>query len=649
MALRIEDYAIIGDTHTAALVGLDGSIDWLCLPHFDSAAVFAGLLGNDSHGHWKIAPHDVAIHSSSRRYRGDTLVLETEFATATGVARIVDAMMPTQDQHVVLRLVEGISGHVSMRSTLRMRFEYGSVVPWVRTVRGETCAIAGPDALTLRGDVKHDGRDMATVADFEIRNGESLTFQLLYHRSHRPAAPTLDVRAEIDRVEAWWATWMSGFNYDGRWQDAVRRSVITLKGLTYASTGGIVAAATTSLPEQLGGVRNWDYRFCWLRDATITLIALIDSGFVSEAKAWREWLLRAIAGDPSKLQIMYGVGGERRLAEWEVPWLPGYQGAAPVRIGNAAVQQFQLDVYGEVMDALHVARQTQRDVAAREGRTHKDPVEDISWALQRKLMDFLETGWAQPDEGIWEVRGPRRHFVHSKVMAWVAADRAARAITDQGMHGPLVRYQTLRDKIRDDVLANGFDAERQTFTQYYGSRELDAALLNIPLVGFLPGSDPRVQGTVRAIEKELLSDGFVRRYTTTEDVDGLPPGEGAFLACTFWLADNYAAVGRLDESVELFERLLSLRNDVGLLAEEWDPIAQRMTGNFPQAFSHVPLVYTARNLSHALEGRAEHKGRSGTRYATPVPGAGKEAAVPDLSSDEDLAPTSGDAGAVSPS
>jgi GH15 family glucan-1,4-alpha-glucosidase len=636
MALRIEDYAIIGDTHTAALVGLDGSIDWLCLPRFDSAAVFAGLLGDDSHGRWKIAPHDVAIHSTSRRYRGDTLVLETEFETATGVARVVDAMMPVLDQHVLLRMVEGISGHVSMQSHLRMRFGYGSIVPWVRRVDDVVCAIAGPDALTLRSDVKHGGRDLATVGDFEIRNGESLTFQLVYHRSHRDPAPPLDVRAQIDRVEAWWANWMSGFNYDGRWQDAVRRSVITLKGLTYASTGGIVAAATTSLPEQLGGVRNWDYRYCWLRDATITLIALIDAGFVTEAKAWREWLLRAIAGDPSKLQIMYGVAGERRLPEWEVPWLPGYQGAAPVRIGNAAVQQFQLDVYGEVMDALHVARQTQIEIAERDGRVHEESADDISWALQRKLMDFLETGWAQPDEGIWEVRGPRRHFVHSKVMAWVAADRAVRGVTDHHMRGPVEKWQVLRDKIRDDILANGYDAERQTFTQYYGSKELDAALLNIPLVGFLPGTDPRVQGTVRAIEKELMTDGFVRRYTTTENVDGLPPGEGAFLACTFWLADNYSAVGRLDEAVTLFERLLSLRNDVGLLAEEWDPVAQRMTGNFPQAFSHVPLVFTARNLSHALEGQSR-KGRSGMRYATAAPGTtGDEPPGPDLGSTEHL-------------
>ncbi len=608
MALRIEDYAMIGDTHTAALVGIDGSIDWLCLPRFDSAAVFAGLLGDDNHGHWKIAPAGGAIRNVSRRYRGDTLVLETEFETASGVVRIVDAMVPEADEHLVVRLVEGVSGHVPMTSELRMRFGYGSITPWVRRVDGSVQAVAGPDAIVLHSDVHHRGRQMATFADFEIKNGESLAFELHWYPSHRQAPAKVDVRAEIDRVEAWWASWMTGFTYDGRWQDAVRRSVITLKGLTYAPTGGITAAATTSLPEQLGGVRNWDYRYCWLRDATITLIALNDAGFSNEARAWREWLLRAIAGDPSQLQIMYGVAGERRLPEWEVPWLPGYQGAAPVRIGNAAVDQFQLDVYGEVMDALHVARTNDKQLTAQGRRAplasaHSSSVHDISWSLQRKLMDFLETGWQQPDEGIWEVRGPRRHFVHSKVMAWVAFDRAVRGIGEHGLSGPIDKWKQIREQIRTDILTHGFDAERNTFTQYYGSKELDAALLNIPLVGFLPGHDSRVRGTIEAIEKELMTDGFVRRYSTTEDVDGLPPGEGAFLACTFWLADNYAACGRVDDAVELFERLLDLRNDVGLLAEEYDPTAGRMTGNFPQAFSHVPLVYTARNISHAVEGR----------------------------------------------
>jgi GH15 family glucan-1,4-alpha-glucosidase len=497
-----------------------------------------------------------------------------------------------------------------MSSHLRMRFDYGSILPWVRRRDTSVHAIAGPDALVLRSDVHHHGRDFSTVADFEVRSGESYGFQLTWHRSHRPPPPEVDVRATIDQVEAWWSSWMSGFKYDGRWQEAVRRSVITLKGLTYGSTGGIVAAATTSLPEQLGGVRNWDYRFCWLRDATITLIAMLEAGYISEAAAWREWLLRAIAGDPAELQIMYGVGGERRLPEWEVPWLAGYQGAAPVRVGNAAVDQFQLDVYGEVMDALYIARSAalQADPMGSGNGSRKSHEEmsahDISWPLQRKLLDFLETGWSKPDEGIWEVRGPRRHFVHSKVMAWVAVDRGVRGVEEHGLRGPLEKWRQLRQRIRDDILANGYDAERGTFTQYYGSRELDAALLNIPLVGFLPATDERVRGTIAAIERELMSDGFVRRYSTTEDVDGLPPGEGAFLACTFWLADNYASSGRVDDAVTLFERLLDLRNDVGLLAEEWDPVKKRMTGNFPQAFSHVPLVYTARNLSHALVGRA---------------------------------------------
>ncbi len=622
MALRIEDYAMIGDTHTAALVGLDGSIDWLCLPRFDSGAVFAGLLGDESNGTWKLAPQDVEIRSVKRRYRGDTLVLETEFETATGVARVVDAMMPLPDEHVLLRLVEGVSGTVQMRSRLVMRFDYGSVTPWVRRGDDSLQAIAGPDAVALRSDVHHHGRDMESVGDFTIRNGESLSFSMHYYRSHREPPQPIDVRAMIDRVEAWWANWMSGFSYDGRWQDAVRRSILTLKGLTYSPTGGIVAAATTSLPEQLGGVRNWDYRYCWLRDATITLVALTDAGFVAEATAWREWLLRAIAGDPADLQIMYGVAGERRLPEWEVPWLGGYQGAAPVRIGNAAVDQFQLDVYGEVMDALYVARDTAHHLHSRPsapgvGETTTNAPEsiaDMSWSLQTKLMDFLETGWSKPDEGIWEVRGPRRHFVHSKVMAWVAVDRAVKGVQEHGLPGPLEKWTALRAQIRADVLANGYDAERNTFTQYYGSKELDAALLNIPLVGFLPGSDERVRGTITAVERELMSDGFVRRYSTTEDVDGLPPGEGAFLACTFWLADNYAACGRLDDAVQLFERLLDLRNDVGLLAEEYDPVAKRMTGNFPQAFSHVPLVYVARNLSRALAGKTEaHRSPSASR------------------------------------
>ncbi|MBL7496418.1 glycoside hydrolase family 15 protein [Frankia sp. CNm7] len=593
MASLIEDYALIGDTHSAALVARDGSIDWLCLPRIDSPACFAALLGDENAGRWRIAPTEPVL-GVTRRYRGDTLVLETDMTTATGTVRITDAMLPRAGTHAVLRLVEGLAGRVRMRSEARFRFDYGSIVPWVRRRDEHTMtATAGPDAVTLRTTAPMEGRDSATFAEFEVAAGQSVPFSLTWYPSHQPTPPAPAVRQMIAQTEAWWNDWMAGCSYDGLYQAAVRRSLITLKALTFAPTGGIVAAVTTSLPEHIGGVRNWDYRYCWLRDATITLLALLDAGFTSEALAWREWLLRAVAGDPSRVQIMYGVAGERRLPEYEVPWLPGYENSAPVRVGNAAVDQFQLDVYGEVLDALHVARMaTQVD-----GR-------DDSWPLQTKLMEFLETGWRKPDEGIWEVRGPRRHFTHSKVMAWVAADRAVKGIVESGLPGPVERWAALRDEVHREVCARGFDQERNTFTQFYGSSELDAALLYMPLVGFLPATDPRVVGTVAAIERELLEDGFVNRYPTAEDgaVDGLPAGEGAFLACTFWLADNYALSGRVREAQELFERLLALRNDVGLLAEEYDPRLGRMTGNFPQAFSHVPLVNTARTLTDALRG-----------------------------------------------
>jgi GH15 family glucan-1,4-alpha-glucosidase len=592
--LNIEDYALIGDTHTCALVGRDGSIDWLCLPRFDSPACFAALLGDERHGRWQLGPV-APPRAVRRRYRGDTLVLESDFETDTGLARVVDAMCSRSGEHLLLRMVEGVRGQVRMRSELRLRFDYGHVVPWVRRQDGRTVAVGGPDGVAIQSEVPMVGRDLATWADFDLHAGQSVAFSLTWFPSHLALPSPVDARALLTATEAWWANWMSACTYSGEWQDAVRRSLVTLKALTFAPTGGIVAAATTSLPEQLGGPRNWDYRFCWLRDATITLTALIEAGFHEEALAWREWLLRAVAGDPANTQIMYGVAGERRLTEFEVPWLPGYQKAAPVRVGNAAVSQFQLDVFGEVMDALHAARDAGMLAA------------DEAWPLQRKLIGFVEGIWRKPDEGIWEVRGPRRHFVYSKVMAWVALDRAIRGVEQDGLPGPTRRWRAVRDEIRRQVLEQGYDASRNTFTQYYGSKSLDASLLLLPLVGFLSPADERVRGTVEAIERELSEDGLILRYSTAADgnVDGLPGAEGAFIACTFWLADCKTLDGRVREGRALFERLLSLRNDVGLLAEEWDPGARRMTGNFPQAFSHVPLVNSARYLSQVRAGVRE--------------------------------------------
>ena len=600
MALPIEDYALIGDTQSAALVGRDGSIDWLCVPRFDSQAIFAALLGTERHGRWLLAPAGGG-RAARRRYRGDTLVLETEFDTDDGAVRVIDFMPPRGAAPDVVRIVEGVRGRVPMTMQLRLRFDYGKVGPWVYREAGDLVAVAGPDAVWLRTPVDTHGRDLATYAEFSVGPGERVPFVLTWRASHLPPPEPIDPLVELGATEGFWLGWMSACTYDGQWRDAVVRSLLTLKALTYAPTGGIVAAVTTSLPEQLGGVRNWDYRFCWLRDATITLQSLLYSGFQAEAQAWRKWLLRAIAGDPAELQIMYGVAGERRLTEYVADWLPGYDGQ-PVRIGNAAAGQFQLDVYGEVMDALHQGR--------RAGLKRNDP----SWALQVKLMEFVAAHWADPDEGIWEVRGGSRQFTHSKLMAWVAADRAVKAVEEFGLPGPAKRWAALRDDIRRDILTRGYDAGRGTFTQSYGSRELDAALLMMPLVGFLPATDERVRGTVAAIERELLCDGFVQRYTQPPDagVDGLPPGEGAFLACSFWLADNYAFMGRHDEAVELFERLLALRNDVGLLAEEYDPRAGRLVGNFPQAFSHVPLIDTARNLSRTL-GPSQERQREGLR------------------------------------
>ena len=584
--MRIEDYAVIGDTQTAALVGRDGSIDWLCLPRFDSGACFAALLGDRSNGQWQIHPAS-AVLATSRRYRGESLVLETTFETAEGTVRVVD-FMPIRDRDPdVVRIVEGVSGRVTMRMDLVIRFDYGRSVPWVRTVEGRLHAVAGPDAIVLDTPVPTYGEGMSTVAVFEVAAGHSVPFVAEWHPSHEQPGPPIDAFDAVVDTVAWWKEWASRCTHEGEWRDAVVRSLITLKALTYAPTGGIVAAVTTSLPEQLGGVRNWDYRYCWLRDATFTLYAFMSAGYDAEAQAWRDWLLRAVAGAPAEMQIMYGCAGERRLPEFTVPWLAGYENSRPVRIGNAAVDQFQLDVFGEVMDSMHQAR--------RIGIAPDEP----SWALQCVLMEFLESAWTQPDEGIWEIRGPRRHFTHSKVMSWVAADRAVKAVERFGCTGPAERWKALRATIKAEVCARGYDASRGTFVQSYDSSELDASLLMIPLVGFLPAHDQRVTGTVAAIERELCDDGFVHRYRHHDDsIDGLPPGEGAFLACTFWRADNYVLAGRAADARRTFQRLLALRNDVGLLAESYDVAAGRQVGNFPQAFSHVPLINTARNLTY---------------------------------------------------
>ena len=589
---RIEDYAIIGDTGTVALVALDGSIDWLCLPRFDSPACFAALLGDTSHGQFRIAPAvDAAV---SRRYREDTLVLETEYESAEGVVRVVDCMPPGTDTHDLVRIVEGVRGAVAMKMHLTLRFDYGSVVPWVRRVDDVLTAIAGPDAVSLYTSAPIRGEGLSTVAEFTVSAGERVNFVLNWHPSHLPAPPPIDAVAEVAAAEAWWRKWASQCTYAGPHRDAVMRSLVTLKALTYAPTGGIVAAPTTSLPEHIGGVRNWDYRYCWLRDATFTLYALMSNGFVDEARAWRDWLLRAVAGDPSQLQIMYGASGERRLTERELPWLPGYEGSSPVRIGNAASNQFQLDVYGEVLDCLHESR-----------RVGIEPG-PADWALQRSILRFLDTAWTKPDEGIWEVRGPRQHFTHSKVMAWVAFDRGVKAIEQFGCEGPVHQWRVRRDEVHEEICRRGFNTRLQSFTQAYDGESLDASLLLIPLVGFLPPDDPRVLGTVAAIERSLMRDGFVLRYATEQTEDGLPPGEGVFLPCSFWLADNYALQGRHADAQALFERLLAVRNDVGLLSEEYDPKSQRLLGNFPQALSHLSLVNTAHNLA-STRGPAEHR------------------------------------------
>jgi GH15 family glucan-1,4-alpha-glucosidase len=609
MPSRIEDYAIIGNCETIALVGRDGSIDWLGLPRFDSAACFAALLGNPRHGRWLVAP-SAEDARATRRYRGDTLVLETDFETDGGIVSVIDFISGRDGVSDVVRLVRGKRGKVSMRTELIVRFEYGSVEPWVaRQDDGRLQFTAGPDRLLLDSAVSLHGEEWRTVGAFEIGAGEEVSFILSWTPSFRPAPSPLQGAEALREVEAFWSDWKAPFKPPEEWSGAVLRSLLTLKSLTHWETGGIVAAGTTSLPEKLGGSRNWDYRFCWLRDATFTLYALIGAGFLDEAKAWREWLVRAVAGNPDDLQIMYGVAGERRLTEYEVPWLPGYEGAAPVRIGNAAAGQIQLDVYGEVLDALYVARKA--------GLAQ----DEASWGLECALIAHLETIWEQPDDGIWEVRGGRRHFTHSKIMAWVAFDRAVRSAEEFGLEGPLERWGAARDAIHRQVCERGFDPAQNAFVQSYGATALDASLLLIAMVGFLPADDPRVLGTVAAIERNLLRNGFVLRYDTGVPVDGLPPGEGAFLACSFWLADNYVLQGRYDEARVLFERLLSLSNDVGLLAEQYDPSGKRQLGNFPQALSHLALINTAHNLLSA-RGPAHQRSAGSAEAEPPVSAAG---------------------------
>jgi len=597
MAARIEDYGLIGDLQTAALVSRHGCIDWLCFPRFDSGACFAALLGDEENGRWSLRPAS-DITSAQRRYRGDTLVLETELACDEGVVRLIDFMPPRGEAPDVVRIVEGVEGTVPMKMRMSIRFDYGSIVPWVRRKDEGLHAVAGPDALLLATPIDLVGRNLHTEAEFDVAPGDRVPFVLTWFPSNQDLPQHTDAEQALVDTDSFWREWVTDCVHVGRFREPLVRSLVTLKALTYAPTGGIVAAATTSLPEALGGVRNWDYRYCWLRDATLTLLALVRAGYDGEARAWRDWLLRAIAGRPGEVQIMYGIAGERRLTEVELEWLPGYERSTPVRIGNAASQQRQLDVYGEVLDALYHAR-----------LSGLEPSKD-AWALIRKLLQWLEKGWREPDEGIWEVRGPRRHFTHSKVMAWVAFDRAVRMIEEDGLGGPVDRWGALREEIHDEVCREGLSEKLGAFTQSYGLDRLDASLLMIPLVGFLPADDERVVATVAAIERELVEDGLVTRYRADEentDVDGLPPGEATFLPCSFWLVQVYALQGRLDEAEKLFERLIGLRNDLGLLSEEYDVKAERLVGNFPQAFTHLTLVDAALTLD---EGWCRRAGRA---------------------------------------
>ncbi|HZD86579.1 MAG TPA: glycoside hydrolase family 15 protein [Gaiellaceae bacterium] len=587
---RIEDYALLGDLQTAALVDRDGSIDWLCFPRFDSGACFAALLGDQDNGRWLLAPVE-GSWKSTRRYLHDTLVLETTWESDDGTVRVIDFMPPRGEAPDIVRVVEGVRGRVHMRSELVVRFDYGRTVPWVRRIDQGRVATAGPDALCFRTPAPTRGENMRTVSEFAVDEGERMPFVLTWFPSHEKLPRAIDPERALAETESFWREWSAACVVDlpEEWAALVRRSLVVLKALTYAPTGGIVAAPTTSLPEWIGSVRNWDYRFCWLRDATLTLLALLHGGHAEEAAAWRQWLLRAVAGNPADVQIMYGVAGERRLSEFELPWLGGYEGSAPVRVGNAASEQLQLDVYGEVLDALYQAR------------TSGLALEQQAWQIQLALLEHLEEAWREPDEGIWEIRGERRHFVHSKAMAWVAFDRAVRTVEGQGLDGPVDRWRNVRDEIHAEVCEHGFDAALGSFVQSYGSKELDASLLLLPLVGFLPAADERISGTVAAVERELLQDGFLLRYRTHErGVDGLPPGEGVFLPCSFWLADCYELLGRHDDAHALFERLAGLANDLGLLSEEYDPKAGRLLGNFPQAFTHLALVNSAFNVAPHL-------------------------------------------------
>jgi len=597
MALRIEDYAMIGDCKTAALVGCDGSIDWLCWPRFDSAACFAGLLGTSDNGRWLLSPEAEPLEVK-RRYRPGTLILETEFRTETGTAVVIDFMPPADGVADLVRIVSGLSGAVRFRTELVLRFDYGATVPWVtRNDDGVIEAIAGPERIVLRSQADLRGEDMKTVGEFAVDAGQSVPFVLSYGRSFERQPDSIDPIASLERTETFWRKWSDRCPEVGPWTEIVKRSLITLKALTYAPTGGMVAAVTTSLPERLGGARNWDYRFCWLRDATFTLLAFLHLGYHEEARAWSDWLFRAVAGSPEQIQIVYGVGGERRLPELIIPWLSGYENSAPVRIGNAASQQLQIDIFGEIADAFFQAFRLGAPPSKR------------SDAVRPVIIDYLASAWRSADDGIWEVRGEPQHFVHSKVMAWVAFDRAAAYVRAQGLDELSRKWHEIADEIHADVCEHGFDSELGSFVQAYGSKRLDASLLLLPLVGFLPATDPRIQGTLQAIEQKLLvNHEFVLRYESEEAVDGLPPGEGAFLVCSFWLVDNYILQGRYLEARRLFGRLLSRCNDVGLLAEEFDPLNGRMLGNFPQAYSHVGIINCALNLSREIgptEQRAE--------------------------------------------